>query len=127
VLAIVEEEQHSSALEPAAQRALDIRMDFDAHAKRGGNRVRNERAFSQRAQVDEPDAVGIALEHGAAEFECQPGFANAAAAGQRQQTTRVQQPRQLGDIVRAANECGELCRQVVTLRRTPPERAPTLA
>ena len=103
------------AAQPIAQRSLG----FVAEAQRGRTRRRRSFGFTDRRQVDEPRAVGEIAQPALRALQRQARLAATADAGERQQPGLRQQPFEIGQRGRRADEARALLRQVVRrLRRS---------
>ena len=81
-------------------------------AQHGRDRRRDRRRVADRGQLDHPHAVGKLAGHLGADLERQPGLADAADAGQRDQPARPHELGDLGDHLLPAHERAQLLREV---------------
>ena len=116
VLAVIEDQQQLLALEPLRNRLVDPAALLLAHAQRLGDDAGDQFRIADRREVDEPHAIGIAIEQLRADLHRQPRLANATRANQREQAVTVEQFFDLGDVVLAADEAGGLNRKIVGQR-----------
>ena len=72
------------------------------------HRLRHQAGIGQRRQIDDPDAVGKAIEHVRGQLERQARLAAAAGAGERQQPGGRDEPQELRDFPIAPDEVREL-------------------
>ena len=117
VLAVIQEQQHLARLTVVAQLIQQGTQPFVAHAQRRGDGLRDQVRVCQPRQVGEPDAITKVLREPACHFQAEPRLARSAGAGQRQQPGGIEQAGDLPHLALAANEAGELCRQVVAAQR----------
>ena len=78
----------------------------------GRDRGRDRRRVADRRQLDHPHAVGELAGDLGADLERQPGLADPADAGQRDQPVRPHELGDLGDHLLAADERAQLLREV---------------
>ena len=78
-----------------------------------GHRLRYEPRFRQRGELHQPDAVRIGFQQVPRHLHRQAGLAAAAGANEGEQPRRAEQLLDLRDLLLAADEAGQLLRQVV--------------
>ena len=113
VLAVVEHEQQT----PARQRRRRCSSVTDASgagrdAQRGRHRVGHGRGVADGGQLDQPDPVGELVRQLGGDLDGQAGLADAAHAGEGHQPVGAHQLADLLHLELAADEAGELHRQV---------------
>ena len=113
LLAVVEDQQRLPRLQMRAQRVRERLARLLAHGEHLRRLVRDERRIADRREVQEPDAVGIRVEHVGGDLQRQPRLAETAHAEQRQQAVALEELSGLLELALASDERGELLRQVV--------------
>ena len=78
-----------------------------------GHGRRNQRRVGHRGQVDEKGAVPELLQHLGGDLKGQPGLAGAPGSGEGEEPWPGEEPLDLGDLLLAADERGELRGEVV--------------
>ena len=111
LLEVVEHEQRAAVAEVLLD-PVDRGTLGREQAERRGDRGGDEVGVGDRRQRHEPRAVRVALDAVARQRQREPRLARPAGPGERQQARPVEQRRRLVDL-RAADEGGELRRQVV--------------
>ena len=78
-----------------------------AQSQRECHRLRYERRITERGQIDPDQAIGKMIGEGMCEFECEPGFADAAGSSHREETHTMglQEVVCLGDFLLASEQC----------------------
>ena len=92
-----------------------------AQVEHGGKRLRDQGAVHQWREVDQPDAVRVAIQNDPGDRERQPCLADPAHAGQRQQPRGLEQAHQFGQLLLAPDEAAHFGGQVVSLRFGHPD------
>src|SRR5262245_26314143 len=87
------------------------RLDEDADRARG--QARQQVGICDRREVDPPGAVEPTVREAGSGLNGEPGLAAAAGAGQGDQPLLAQESLDRGQLVAAADEAGELGRQIV--------------
>ena len=113
VLAVVEDQQHGPVAQVRDERVDDRQAALLPDAERRRDRLRHEARIRDRRELDEPRAVGEAVEHVGRELERQPRLADAPGAEQRQQARPLERLPRFVELVLAPDERRRLNRQVV--------------
>ena len=79
------------------------------HVQHRRDRLRHQLGTRQRRQLDDVDAVGVAVGQPGRDLVGEPGLAGAAGAGQGQQSSAAERLDDLGELASAADE-GRLLR-----------------
>ena len=111
VLAVVQEEERVARLEVGEERGLRGLARGLPRSQRGECGAGDERRVREGREVDEPDAVGGAVEATGHGLEGEAGLAHAPRAGQRHERARGQQALDLRELPLSPDEAGELARQ----------------
>ena len=118
VLAVVEYEHRLARRQMRDQRLHGRARRGDRHANGERRRLSHERGVAEARQVDEPSAVGQLRARVGGGFERQARLAAAPGAGERHEPGALQQPRDIRALALAADERGQLAREVAApLRR----------
>jgi hypothetical protein len=88
------------------------------HPQRVEDGLGHQQGVVDRCQRDQPGAIGEPAGHFRRRPQCQPGLADASAAGQGQQAGGGQQPLEFAKLLPAPDKARQLGRQV---RQLPPE------
>ena len=109
MLAVVQDEQQPPLGQLPGQRDLGRPRLGQRHVQHRRDRLRHQLGTRQRRQLDDVDAVGIAVDQPGRGLVGQPGLARAARAGQGQQPGAAKRLADLGQLAPAADE-GRLLR-----------------
>jgi hypothetical protein len=85
LLAVVEDQQALPRLQVRAQRVGERLAGLLAHGEHLCRLVRDERRVADRREIEEPDAVGIRIEHVGGDLQREPRLAEAAHPEERQE------------------------------------------
>ena len=108
MLGIVDHEQHVLALQFAQERIADRFARSFGDVQRRSNRLRDERGIADRAQVDEPGAVGKAFDRGRRHLQRETRFADAPGSRDRDQAVLDQQLLHVVEFALASDETRDL-------------------
>ena len=120
VLAVVEHEQGATGCQVIDELAVHGRPtvlprdgDPEGHRDDGEDAV----LIGGGGELEEPDAVGVVLEHSPRHFEREAGLAHTAYARERHETVRLQELSDLHQFVDASDESTQHDREVVAVPR----------
>ena len=113
VLAIIQYQQHILIAQVRGERGEQRPAGLLTHTQHGGDCLRNERRIGQWRQLDQPDSIREPRVHRRRQLQRQAGLAGAAWPSERQQAGVSKRGGNRRQLVCAADEAGQLCRQVV--------------
>jgi hypothetical protein len=116
MLAVVQHEQQTALAEGGSERIDDGLACGFTNTDGGGDAMGDQLRVGQRSQLDQPDAVGIAVGHLGCQLERQAGLAAATNASEGKQPCLGQSPLDLSKLYLAPDETGDRYRQVVHRR-----------
>ena len=109
MLAVVQDDQQPPLGQLPGQRDLGRPRLGQRHVQHRRDRLRHQLGTRERRQLDDVDAVGIAVGQPGRDLVGQPGLAGAAGAGQGEQSRAAERLADLGKLAPAADE-GRLLR-----------------
>ena len=113
LLEIVEHEQHLLVTKMLVHRVERKLVAADRNADRLGDRGRHELGIANRRKSDKVNAVRKTLDRLGRDLQAEAGLAYPARPREREQSRALEQIPGLRHLLLAADEAGELCRQVV--------------
>ncbi len=117
MLAVVQHQQQLRGPQPEPQRLDRRQITTLPHPQRLHHLRGHQVGVGDAGQISQPRALREPLQHGRGELGGQPGLPRPAGSGQRNQPRLTEQLAQLGQFLLAADETGQLRRQVMHRHR----------
>jgi hypothetical protein len=104
MLAVVQDQQNLPRLQMRAQQLSRRRASSFGHAERLCDRSRDQRGITDRGKFGEPHAITISVDDLGGGLHRQPGLADTARAGDRDQPLPRKEPLDLDHLTLAPDE-----------------------
>ena len=116
MLAVVQDDQQTAVPDRFCQRFQNGVSGLFLDSQNGCDGLRDHPGIGDRRELDQPNAVGVIVQHVGGRLQGQPRLAQAARAKQRHQPPFLQRAPDFGQLALTTDERGHLLRQVVRRR-----------